>query len=201
MSEATLAILTQNEEAYIGQCLRYHKPFFDKIIVLDGNSSDNTVEIANSHGAMVYLESEAGNLDSFADKRNYLADKCKTAWVLMVDADELFDWNFLNNMDKYVAENSALRLSEVVAFRFPRINIDNDHPLDFHVRLYKKDVCEWTLKIHEVLILKDTHERVDQAFRNGYEICQTLTGHNIIHLQRPKEERIKQRERWRSLEG
>ena len=200
MQEMTLAILTKNEEAYIDQCLRYHKPFFDKIIVLDGNSLDNTVETAKSHGAVVYLESEEGNFDSFADKRNYLAEKCETAWVLMVDCDELFDWNFLNNIDKYIVENSKLRMSEVVAFRFPRINIDNAHPLDYHVRLYKKDECEWSLKIHEVLVLKDTYERVDQAKRKGYELCQSLTGHNIIHLQRPKEERIEQRERWRELE-
>lgn len=199
MSDVTLAILTYNEEAYIDQCLRYHKPFFDKIIILDGNSSDSTVDIAQSHGARVYLEE--GDLDSFADKRNYLADKCGTVFVLMVDTDELFDWNFLNNIDKYTEPNSLLRNKEVIAFRFPRINIDNAHPLDYHVRLYKKDECEWSLKIHEVLVLKDTYERVDQAKRNGYELCQSLTGHNIIHLQRPKEERIEQRERWRGLEG
>lgn len=202
MNEVTLAILTLNEEAYIDQCLRYHNPFFDKIIVLDGNSSDSTVEIAQSHGAMVYLESEVGNFDSFADRRNFLADKCETTWILMIDGDELFDWNFLNNIDKYVAENSTLCVNrDVVAFRFPRINIDNGHPVDFHVRLYKSKVCEWALKIHEVLVMKDSYERVDQSKMNGHELCQTLTGHNIIHLQRPKEERIKQRERWRELEG
>ena len=201
MSEVTLAILAYNEEAYIDQCLRYHKPFFDKMIVLDGDSSDSTVDIAQSHGAMVFLESEEGNFDSFADRRNCLAEKCETEWIIHIDADELFDWNFLANIDKYVAEDSKLRMSEVVAFRFPRINIDNAHPLDYHVRLYKKDECEWALKIHEVLVTKDTNERVDQSKMNGYELCQTLTGHNIIHLQRPKEDRIKQRERWRELEG
>lgn len=198
MQNATLAILTQNEEAYIDQCLRYHKTFFDFIIILDGNSSDRTVEIANDHDRVIVWKEE-DNFDGFAARRNYLAEKCVTDFILMVDADELFDLDFLRNMDKYVAKESTLRKKEVVAFNFPRINLDNEHPIDYHVRLYMKDVCEWEGRVHETLVLKETREHVDQAKINEREICQRLDGHYIIHLQKPKEERLKQRERWRRL--
>lgn len=198
MSEVTLALIAQNEEAYIDQCLRYHKPFFDRIIVLDGDSVDRTVEIAEGHGAKVYQE--RGDFVSFATRRNFLAAQCETDWVLMVDADELFDWNFMNNIRGYVGEEGANRKKDVVAFKFPRINLDNGHPIDYHVRLYLKDVCEWEGAVHEKLVLKDTRERVDQAKVNGHEICQILDGHNIIHLQRPGSERVRQRERWKEIE-
>lgn len=195
----TLGIIAKDEEAYMGQCLRYHKPFFDRIVVLDGGSTDNTVDVAESHEAEVYLQNEVGILDDFAAMRNSIADECLTEWVLMVDADELFDYDFLTNMAQYIAPDSTLRREHVVAFRFPRLNLDNGNPIDYHVRLYRPYACEWRGQVHEKLYLKGTDLRVDQAKIDGFEVCQTLEGHNIIHLQRHKSDRVEQRRRWQEL--
>ena len=196
MVEITLAILTLNEEAYIDQCLKYHKSFFGKIIILDGNSTDKTTEITKRYSAKVYFESDEGTFDSFATRRNFLADHCKTEWIFQIDTDELVDYNFLKNIEKYVEPKSELRNEETVAFSLPRINLDNGHPIDYHVRLYKKDMCEWQGKVHEILVLKEVKKPVDQIKINDREICQILDGHYIIHLHRPEEERIRQRARW-----
>jgi len=90
----------------------------------------------------------------------------------------------------------------VVAFRFPRINLDNGHPIDFHVRLYKPSVCEWKGVVHETLMLKTTGKHVDQSkSKNGNDLCQTLEGHPIKHLKRRKDERVKQRKRWSLMDS
>lgn len=198
MKNVTLAILTQNEAAYIDSCLRAHVPFFDKTIILDGNSTDDTVKIAEKYVPVIYPEGELV-FAGFDDRRNYLASKCDTKWILFVDVDELFDSNFLTNMDAYVREDSELRRENVVAFKFPRRNFDNGHPIDYHLRLYKPSVCQWKGIVHEVLVLKATGWRVDQVKAGGIDICQILGGHFIDHLKRSVSERLEQRDRWREL--
>lgn len=198
MQNVTLAILAQNEVEYIDSCLCAHAPFFDKIIILDGNSTDDTVKIAEKYAPEIYLEGELV-FAGFDDRRNYLASKCDTEWILFVDVDELFDPNFLSNMDEYVREDSKVRKEYVVAFKFPRQNLDNGHPIDYHVRLYKPAVCEWAGIVHETLVLKATGKRVDQVKVGRIEICQILGGHDIKHLKRSIGERLKQRDRWREL--
>ncbi|MEA1998147.1 MAG: glycosyltransferase family 2 protein [Euryarchaeota archaeon] len=197
--EVTLAVMVRNEEKYIDQCLKYHIPHVSHTVLLDGGSIDKTLEIVGAYDVTIFKEAEEGVEDSFAARRNLMAKKCSTEWVLMVDADELFDYDFLTNMVQYIASDSILRREHVAAFRFPRLNLDNGNPIDYHVRLYKQYVCEWRGQVHEKLYLKGTDLRVDQAKVGGFEICQTLEGHNIIHLQRPKEDRLAQRGRWDEL--
>lgn len=77
-------ILTKNEEKNISECISGLK-FCDEIIVIDDNSSDNTVEIAKRSGAKVFQR----NLDrDFAGQRNYALEKASGKWVFFVDADE-----------------------------------------------------------------------------------------------------------------
>jgi glycosyltransferase involved in cell wall biosynthesis len=199
-TEVTLGIIALNEELYIDQCLKYHKPFFDHIVLLDGGSFDSTVSIAEFYELEIYSESKVDvPSNDFAAMRNFIADKSGTEWVLGIDCDELLDYNFLTNMLEYVAPSSPLRREHVVAFRFPRINLDNGHPIDYHVRLYKPAVCEWREHVHEKLFLKGTDVQVDQAHVENMDVCQTLEGHNIIHLQRSKRRRLEQRDRWDQL--
>ncbi len=195
-NEVTLAVLAKDDNYFLSQCLHYHKPFFQHILVLA--SDDMAGAIAERYGAIVYYETEA--MTGFDVKRNYLAAQCSTPWVIFIDCDELFDWNFLNNISSYVAVDSVARKLDVIAFKFPRINLDNEHPVDYHLRLYQIDKCEWYGEVHEILVVKGTQERVDEfKLNSGKEICQILDGHNIIHLRRPPEQRERQRRRWSEL--
>lgn len=77
-------VLTKNEEKNIDKCLKTLR-WCDEIIVIDDNSTDETVEIAKKYNAHIYLH----NLNSdFAAQRNYGLSKAKGEWVLFVDADE-----------------------------------------------------------------------------------------------------------------
>ena len=44
----TCILLTFNEESDVDQCLRQFRPYIDHILVLDGESEDKTVEIAQT---------------------------------------------------------------------------------------------------------------------------------------------------------
>lgn len=80
----TVIILTKNEEKNIKECLRSIK-WCDEIIVLDDESVDKTVLLAERMGAKVHVRPLNGD---FSKQRNFGLEKAKGEWVLFVDADE-----------------------------------------------------------------------------------------------------------------
>lgn len=78
-------ILTKNEEENIGKCLESVRWCYE-IIVVDDNSTDNTLEIAKKYKAKIFSRP----LDlNFSSQRNFGLSKTKNEWVLFVDADEI----------------------------------------------------------------------------------------------------------------
>ena len=80
----SVGIITFNEEKILGKTLESVKKIADEIIVVDSNSTDKTVEIAESFGAKVYNEAWKG----FGPQKNSVIDKCLGEWILLIDADE-----------------------------------------------------------------------------------------------------------------
>ncbi len=83
MDSLSVVIITCNEEANIGRCLK-SVAWADEIIVVDSGSTDDTREIAGEMGAAVYdLEFEG-----YGPAKAYGVTKATSRWVLSVDADE-----------------------------------------------------------------------------------------------------------------
>ncbi len=74
-----------NEEGNLGICLESIKNIADEIVVVDGGSTDRTVEIARSYGAIVV---ETDNPPIFHINKQKALDKASGAWILQLDADE-----------------------------------------------------------------------------------------------------------------
>ena len=85
----TAAIITRNEEKYIGRCLA-SLTWADEILVVDAESADHTREICLDPAAVwagkirVLTRSWSG----FRDQRNYCLEAARNDWMLVVDADE-----------------------------------------------------------------------------------------------------------------
>ena len=80
-----LVMIARNEARCIGRCLESVAPWVDQMIVLDTGSSDQTVAIARSFGAEVYLFNWC---DDFSAARNTALDHSRADWNLVLDADE-----------------------------------------------------------------------------------------------------------------
>src|ERR1700756_4741689 len=87
----SVALITQNEECNLPRTLESVMPLVrdgkGEIIVVDSGSTDRTVEIAQSYGAKVFVETWKG----FAGQKNSAIDKASMDWVLQLDADEALE--------------------------------------------------------------------------------------------------------------
>ena len=80
----SVAIATFNEEKNIADCLDSVK-WAHELVVVDGTSTDNTVEIARKYTNKVIV---TANKPMFHINKNMAIDNCTGDWVLQLDADE-----------------------------------------------------------------------------------------------------------------
>lgn len=80
-------ILTQNSEATLAPILRQMCLVCDEVLVVDGGSSDRTLEIAASFPKVRILKRAFDG--DFAAQRNYAMDQARGGWLFWLDTDEL----------------------------------------------------------------------------------------------------------------
>ena len=77
-------LIVKNEAAILGACLA-RLDWADEIVVLDGGSGDDTVNIARQYTDKVYVESE---WQGYGVQRQRAQSYASGDWILMIDADE-----------------------------------------------------------------------------------------------------------------
>lgn len=80
----SVALISFNEEERIKPTLESLKNLADEIVIIDSNSTDNTVQIAKDYGAKVITRPWNG----FDDQKNALLAECSGEWILYLDCDE-----------------------------------------------------------------------------------------------------------------
>ena len=87
MLDLSVIILTYNEEIHIQRCMENISPIVKDIFVVDSFSTDKTVEIAKSLGAIIYQNRWENN---HAKQFNWALNNLpvQTKWILRLDADE-----------------------------------------------------------------------------------------------------------------
>ena len=80
-------MLTYNEERNIADCINSFKHFVDRIVIWDGFSQDNTVDISKSLGAEVYQHP-----GTYRPRYDYgmAHTQFDTDWIAFIEADERF---------------------------------------------------------------------------------------------------------------
>ncbi|MBL1353648.1 MAG: glycosyltransferase family 2 protein [Zetaproteobacteria bacterium] len=93
-----VVILTYNEEIHIKRCIKSLEPIASKIFIVDSFSSDKTVEIAESLGAVVAQR----KWKNYADQFQWGLDNCgaESQWVMRMDADEYLEPDLLEELPK-----------------------------------------------------------------------------------------------------
>ncbi len=113
MNSITGIIITLNEERNIAECINNLKQVCNEIIIVDSNSTDHTVTIAEELGAITIIQPYLG--DGF--QKNFGLDRASNNWILSIDADERLT-------DEMVQSINELKLDETSfdSFAFARRN-------------------------------------------------------------------------------
>jgi glycosyltransferase involved in cell wall biosynthesis len=107
-------IISKNEADRIGRTIRSVRPWVDEVVVVDSESTDDTISVALAEGARVITQRWLG----FGGQRRFAEEQCRNDWVLNVDADEvvtpelqreIFDV-FAVGAPKFVAYGMALQM-------------------------------------------------------------------------------------------
>lgn len=89
MTESTtklsIALAVYNEGDNLAACLESVKDLSSEIVIVDGGSIDNTVEIASKYHAKIIKEV---NRTNFHINKQIAIDACTCPWILQLDADE-----------------------------------------------------------------------------------------------------------------
>lgn len=161
MNNNTISVVlaVYNEEENLKDCLNSVKDLAEEIVIVDGGSTDNTVEIAKSFGAEVI---QTRNFPVFHINKNKAIDAASGDWVLQLDADELVS-NELAEEIKAVTSSE----SDTNGYWIPRKNFflgrflkkGGQYP-DYTLRLYKKGKGR--------LPGKDVHEQAEVEGKVDY---------------------------------
>lgn len=97
----TVVILTKNEEAAISRCLESVNEA-DQVIVIDSNSTDKTVQLAQEKGASVINFLWNGQ---YPKKKQWALQnhEIRNDWVLFLDADEAASASLISEVTKLLA--------------------------------------------------------------------------------------------------
>ena len=80
-----MVLATYNEAENISDCLKSVKDIVSEIIIVDGQSTDKTVDLAKEFGAKVFIKP---NDPLFHKNKQFAIDKATQEWILQLDADE-----------------------------------------------------------------------------------------------------------------
>lgn len=159
MATLSVVLATYNEERNLRDCLESVKDLADEIIIVDGSSTDRTVEIAKEYGAKVKITT---NKAIFHVNKQMAIDMATRDWVLQLDADERVTPELRKEIRSVVSRQSL-----VVGYWVPRKNWflgrfltkGGQYP-DYTLRLYKRGEGR--------LPQKDVHEQAVVEGEIGY---------------------------------
>lgn len=103
MNNITVIIPMKNEIKHIERSVRSALQLTDKVYVIDSNSTDGSIKIAENLGAEVFQYEWTAD-SNFAAKINWALDNLpiKTTWAFRLDADEYFLDNTITGLNDFV---------------------------------------------------------------------------------------------------
>ncbi len=100
-NKISVVIITGNEENNIKDCLK-SAVWADEIIVVDSESTDNTVGIAKEFTDKVFVQKWLG----YAKQKSYAMSLAGNEWILSLDADERITKELTDEILNYDLENT-----------------------------------------------------------------------------------------------
>jgi glycosyltransferase involved in cell wall biosynthesis len=142
----SVAIITLDAAGPLGACLD-SVAFADDLLVVDSGSRDDTVAVAERHGARVLNAAWRG----FGPQKQLAVDNAKHDWVLCLDADEQVTPELAQNIATALAAPAAqaYRMARCNRFLGRWLRHGEGYP-DWSLRLFDRRHARWSADaVHE----------------------------------------------------
>ncbi|AOJ81454.1 MULTISPECIES: glycosyltransferase family 2 protein [Burkholderia] len=175
MAEPTLgvALIALNAAARLAECLDALS-FADDVVVVDGGSTDSTVEIAKAHGARVIV---AVDWPGFGPQKNRAVAALDTDWVLSIDTDEIVTPELAASIQAAIRAPRAqvYALDRLSSFCGSWVRHSGWYP-DWVPRLFQRESARFSDDlVHERLVFDGPSARLDgQLLHYSYEDFETV---------------------------
>ncbi|WP_410526027.1 glycosyltransferase family 2 protein [Rickettsia endosymbiont of Polydrusus tereticollis] len=162
MTKISAFIITKNEAARIARAINSVKNIAEEVIVVDSESTDETVEIAKKLGARVIVNPWSG----YVAQKTFGEGLCSNDWILNIDADEELSKELQDEIEYiFAAKNQDRYLAYQIKLLI--IHRNNSKPSRFApynkcIRLYNKKFASFG-NTHD----STTHDSV--VFNEGIE--------------------------------
>ncbi|MFA6017239.1 MAG: glycosyltransferase family 2 protein [Patescibacteria group bacterium] len=156
MNKLSIVIHARNEEKNIRDCINSAKLLTDEIILIDMESIDKTVDIANSVKVPVFNFPRSNYVEP---AREFGIKKSGTDWIMILDADERITKELAEEIKRAIQESPLQK----TYFKIPRRNIfagvkwlsHGGWWPDYQIRLVnKKYFINWPKRIHSTPKIK-----------------------------------------------
>ena len=148
-SKITALAITLNEEENVKQYVE-SLSFADEIIFVDSNSTDKTVEIAESLGVKVIQR----DFDNFSNQRNFAISQAKNDWITFFDLDEIVTPELNAEIVSVTSSTSdcvAYYVKRNFHFMGKRIKFGGWQS-DKAIRVFNKKHCKYNGLVHETVV-------------------------------------------------
>ena len=183
MPKLSVTVITHNEAHDLAAALAT-VVWADEIVVVDCQSTDDTVAIARRHTDRVVVREWPG----YIDQKNYAASIASHDWILSLDADERVTPALAAEIRRLMAAGPSH-----AAFRIPRVTWHmgrwvrtTDWYPDYQLRLYDRRTAQWTGRyVHEAVTVRGatgslTSELQHYAYRDIAEHLETIDRYTTL---------------------
>lgn len=163
----TIEVLTRNSAATLEQCLESVKDFAE-ILILDGNSTDGTLEIARRYGCKIYkqyeIEEPLIQITDFSEVRNKGLRLATYDWFMFIDSDEYLSSGVVEEI-RSIVENPQ---PAAYAWWQPRKYVLEDGRVVDCAATYPNKQIRLFHRAHTAQFIKPVHERI--ALKDGTRV-------------------------------
>ncbi|MEN3044959.1 MAG: glycosyltransferase family 2 protein [Candidatus Hydrothermales bacterium] len=160
MGKITGVIIALNAEETIERAI--DSLFFcDEIIVIDGGSTDKTLEIVRKKKAIVFER----KFDNFKNQREFALSKVKTDWVIFLDSDEQVEKTLAEEILKEIKKNTedGFYLMRASYFLGKLIRFGGWYP-DYSLRVFRKEKARISESIvHEKILVEGKVKKIKRG--------------------------------------
>jgi len=149
----SVSMITMNEEKNIARALSSCS-FADEIVVVDGGSTDGTLDILKANDKVKLVQRPWDN--HFGRQRQSSLDKCSGDWVIRLDSDEAFSLIFEKNVRELLSSTS----DDIEGYNVRQCNLVGNEKyyskmsdkFEATPRIWKNTPdIRWERQVHEIL--------------------------------------------------